>query len=383
MRALTLTTAIALALNLAGCSEPKPLNPGLTDAAQARPAVESELQPVYAFDHQITGVAVTRDNRIFVNFPRWTEDAPISVAEVFPDGSYRAYPNDEWNAWRNHLKGQMTPHNHFICVQSVVVDSRDQLWVLDPAAPNTDQFVPGGAKLVRIDPSTNQVAQVIPFDESIAPRGSYLNDVRISPDRNYAYITDSGKGAIIVVDLRSGMARRLLSEHPFTKAEPNVVVKSDGKPLIRLDGRKVEFASDGIALSPDGKTLYWQALTGETLYSIPTAALHDTHLTPAQLEARVSRRGKNGVADGLWIDHQGRMFITSPEDSSIKMRDARVQPQTIIQHPRLRWPDSFAQGADGSLYVTASHIQDSAWFVRGAPAALRTELFKIPADALK
>ena len=42
---------------------------------------------------------------------------------------------------------------------------------------------------------------------------------------------------------------------------------------------------------------------------------------------------------------------------------------------RLRWPDTMAEGPDSTLYVTASHIQDSFWFKPGAPLALRTELF--------
>ncbi|RYE58665.1 MAG: hypothetical protein EOP20_05760 [Hyphomicrobiales bacterium] len=34
------------------------------------------LTHVAQFDHQATGVAVTADGRRFVNFPRWTDDAP-------------------------------------------------------------------------------------------------------------------------------------------------------------------------------------------------------------------------------------------------------------------------------------------------------------------
>jgi hypothetical protein len=34
----------------------------------------------------------------------------------------------------------------------------------------------------------------------------------------------------------------------------------------------------------------------------------------------------------------------------------------LLQDSRLRWPDTFSQGPDGTLYVTASHIQDSPWF---------------------
>ena len=50
-------------------------------------------------------------------------------------------------------------------------------------------------------------------------------------------------------------------------------VTLDGKPLVRPDGRQPVFAADGIAISGDGATLYWQALTGKTLYSIATDRL--------------------------------------------------------------------------------------------------------------
>ena len=42
---------------------------------------DAKLTKVADFDHQVTGVSVTEDGRIFVCFPRWTDDAPISVAD--------------------------------------------------------------------------------------------------------------------------------------------------------------------------------------------------------------------------------------------------------------------------------------------------------------
>src|SRR5262245_55241656 len=60
-----------------------------------------KLEEAGYFDHQATGVAVTSDGRIFVNFPRWTEDSPISVAEVGRDGKLTPYPDEKWNSWRN------------------------------------------------------------------------------------------------------------------------------------------------------------------------------------------------------------------------------------------------------------------------------------------
>src|SRR5207248_7538848 len=162
----------------------------------------AELQEVASFpDKEITGAGVsTKSGRIFVNFPYWSDDHSISGAEIV-NGQPKAFPNDEWN-----MPGPAG--SHFVCVQSVIVDDQDNLWVLDPAAPKMQQVVKGGPKLVKIDLRTNQVAQTIPFGEDIAPAKSYLNDVRIDTRSQVAFITDSGKGAIVVVNLKKGNARR-------------------------------------------------------------------------------------------------------------------------------------------------------------------------------
>lgn len=347
-----------------------------SDARVRSGSSAARLEVVAEFEHQVTGVTVSPSGRIFVNFPRWTEDAPVSVAELLPDGLLRPYPDERWNAWRNAKKDEMDAASHWVCVQSVVVDRQGNLWVLDPAAPAQDRVVPGGPKLVRINPS-DQVVQTIAFDEAVAPQGSYLNDVRFSPDGSHAYITDSGaRGALVVVDLASGKARRVLDGHPSTQPEKDVQIQVDGEVLRRSDGRGVEFSADGIALSGDGAWLYWQAIKGRTLYRIATSALRDADLAPEQLGRRVERVGDNGPADGLWIDTNDRMYISAVEDNAVKVREGD-QVTVLVQDPGLRWPDTFSEGPDGTIYVTASHIPDMQWFKPGNPLAVRTTLFRI------
>ena len=355
----------------------------LADGSVAQPQAASSasgaarLQLVAEFDHQVTGVTVAPDGRIFVNFPRWTEDAPVSVAEVTRDGGIRPYPDADWNAWRNVNKDQLPAGDHFVCVQSVVADGRGNLWVVDPAAPGQGYVVPGGAKLVRIDLATNRVVQVIRFDETVAPLSSYINDVRFSPDGRHAYLTDAGaKGALIVVDLPSGRARRVLDGHPSTQPEKGVVVKTDGRELRRPDGRKAEFAADSIALSPDGRHLYWKALTGRTLYRISTDALDDPRLSARQLEARVERVGESEPTDGLWFDRRGRLYLSAIEGDAVKVRDGG-RDTTLVRDARLRWPDTFSEGPDGAVYVTSSRIQDMSWFKPENGPRLTTQLWRI------
>src|SRR5207237_10753218 len=129
---------------------------------------------------------VSKSGRVFVNFPDWSDDHTISVAELI-DGKPNAFPNAELNQ-------PGPPESHFVCVQSVYVDPEDNLWILDPAAPKMKGVVKGCPKLIKVDLKTNRVVETIPFGEDIAPKKSYLNDVRIDTSTDVAFITDSGFG---------------------------------------------------------------------------------------------------------------------------------------------------------------------------------------------
>jgi len=339
---------------------------------------DDRLEKVATFDHQVTGVTVSEDGRIFVNFPRWSEDVPVSVAEVMTDGSLKPYPNDEWNAWRNVNMSELSPKDHFVTVQSVVADGKGSLWIVDPAAPNSEKTIKDGPKLVRVDLKTNTVTTTFPFPPEVAGPASYLNDVRIAPDGKFAYFSDSGApGGLVVLNLQSGKSWRVLSDDPSTLAEKGVIVETDGKPLRRPDGRQPQFNADGIALSADGKTFYWKALTGKTMYRVSTEALqkaeHDADAVRAEKFADTE------PTDGLWIDKDDRIYLSSITNNGIKVlgQDGKVTP--YLEDSRLRWPDTFAQGPDGTLYVTASHIQDSPWFNQGWVDDSFT-LFKFPAQ---
>ncbi|WP_174279215.1 L-dopachrome tautomerase-related protein [Sphingomonas bacterium] len=369
-RSLTMTRAKPFVAGLAAIGALAAVTVGARAIAQTR----SPLTQVAQFDHQVTGVAVVEDGRRFVNFPRWTDDAPISVAEVLPNGSLKPYPDAKWNSWRNARANELPVGEYFVCVQSIVPDGHGNLWVLDPGAPGNEKILEGAPKLVRIDLKSNAVTKVIAVPGDVALQGTYLNDIRFSPDGKTGYITDSGtRGAIIVVDLESGRSFRALDGHPSTQIDKRVTVKLDGKPLVRPDGRQPAFAADGIATANDGRTLYWQALTGETLYSIDTAKLR-AEVSEADRARAVRTVATTHVADGLWMSKAGTLYLTSPTDYSIKRLNGTAV-ETVLTDRRLRWPDTFAEGSDGTIYVTASHIQDTQWFTPGAPPSIRTQLF--------
>ncbi len=328
--------------------------------AQSGPTVS--LTKVYENnDFQLTGISVSKTGRLFVNFPRWSDRYLNAVVEVMPDGSTKPFPNQEWNQW--NLK-PATAGDHFVCVQSVVVDDSDALWILDPAAPALASVVPGGAKIVKVDLKTNQVSRVIKFGSDVAKADSYLNDVRFDLPRHAAYMTDSGHGGLVILDLASGKAHRALDGNPSVLVEPGVQVVVDGKPLL-ANGKPPQFNADGIALSPDGAYLYYKPVTAVNLYRVKTDVLRDPAASSEQVAAAVEKVAKTFPTDGLWMDKSRNLYLSDVEHNAVARLSPDGKLERIVFDNRLQWPDTFSEGPDGSIYISASHINDSPTYNQG------------------
>ncbi len=351
--ALVLMLALALASAVVpGCRSLRPLRSRAHTGTVSAPVAPSEIALVeVARSEQLwTGVAVSEDGRVFVNYPRWSDDVPVSVGEIVASGEVVPFPDERWNAWDGHSE----PGNRLVCVQSVYIDSDGFLWILDAGSPYLRGVVPGGAKLLKVDLAENKVVGKIVFGENTTPPASYLNDVRVDTKKHVAYVTDSGLGGLIVVDLDTGTSRRRLGDHHSTKSE-NLVLAVGGRQWL-VNGRAPQVHSDGLALDKNGRYLYYHALTGRTLYRIETDWLLDTAISERELGTKVESMGETGAADGIAFGPGGYLYLSAIEDNAINVFASLGTVETVVKDRRLSWPDSFAKGPDGYLYVTTSQI---------------------------
>ena len=332
------------------------------------------LQTVAVFPNRAmpTGVTVSDGGRVFLSFPRWGDPVNYTAVEL-RDGKLVPFPDAKTNAFYPDDIGRANPAEHLVSVQSVVADGSGRLWLLDPGSVNLGPTLPGAPKLWGYDLSTGQRVKAISFPIDVAMKKTYLNDVRFDLERGKegtAYITDSGAGGIIVVDLASGDSWRHLDGHPSVMPAIGVQFTSEGQPFLLRKPSGEEMApdirSDGIALSPDGETLYFNPLMSRDVYSVPTDLLADRNADPQKVAAAVKKvANKPSANDGMICDAQGRIYTADWEDNAIR----RIDPETgnveiVVQDERLLWPDTLAIHGD-ELYVASNQLARQKQFHRG------------------
>lgn len=259
-----------------------------------------------------------------------------------------------------------------------MIDSADRLWILDTGRVLTPDGILvtstyGGPKLVGVNLQTNQVFQTILFPQTVAYPDSYLNDVRfdlrpeVAPGgKGIAYITDSsveGRNGIIMADLGTGETWRHLDGNPTVHPERQWSAYVWGMPLYQIPrpGQPItygQFGSDGIALSADGKTLYWKVVAGRSLYSIPTARLRATGPNSEVLaQGAIQDHGQTGVTDGMETDTNDFIYHGNMEQDAVSLFNPANGTDTLfVRDSRLNWIDTFSTGFDGYLYFTSNQL---------------------------
>jgi sugar lactone lactonase YvrE len=329
---------------------------------EARTNVSLVPEVVARFDHWASGIAAARDGRLFLSFPRLdSPPAPVTLAELI-DGRIVPFPDELVN-----VDDPTDPAHRFVSVHGIALAPGGRLHVLDTGARSLDGCDPRAAKLYVIDLDRNAIVHGIRFPDDVCLPTSYLKDLVIDYARGkagFAYISDSGKqgpNGIVVVDLDRGDSWRRLSGDPRVRATTTA-----GFGIATKMGTKtLTVGIDGIALSPDGRTLWWTPLGSYELFSIDTDMLVERHADPVQVARRVVTHTRRDFAcEGLDCDREGRVYLTDGTHGGLqRFLPAQKRYERLLHgDSRMEWPDAVKIGPERTLYITDSQLDRSpAW----------------------
>ncbi len=342
MKRLCLAAA-SLCLLTVACKKTNPAGSGGTTSTSLEVVFQDST-------YQLTGVAISKDGRLFTSYPLWSATYKNAVAEITNGSPETAYPNVGMNSWTNGANGLV----NWVCVQAVYVDANNNLWVVDAASPFQDGVYENSQKLVEINLATNTVTRTYPLT-GVTDDQAYLSDVRVDVSNNVAYLTNSSEGGIVVVNLTNGSAHQVLQGSSSVIADQTYILQINGQQ-VNKNGAPFYANSDGLALSPDNSYLYYKPLTDKNLYRIPTSDLRDTTLSTTVLSARVENLGTYTTTNGMAFDAAGNLYLGDIEQQRIVRIDPNLKMTTLVQDSRLIWPDNYAVSTDGYLYISCSQI---------------------------
>jgi sugar lactone lactonase YvrE len=305
---------------------------------------ENELETVLSYSEPIGNVAVSQDGRAFFTVHPESRPEGANLYE-FRDGAAWPYPPE---ALQDEL---------FQTPLGVVIDRQYRLWIIDHGKHGFD-----APRLVAIDLLTDEVVHDHSFDNSAAPSGSFLQDLQISPDGRTVFIADVSflrkRPAIVVHDIPTAIDRRVLEGHSSVSAQ-NWIISTPAKKMTFFGGlAAMKPGIDGIAVTPDGLWLAYGAMSHDTLYRVPTAALLNSSLDDAAIASKVEALGRKPLSDGLSADVEGGVWITDVEHGAVLRMAPDGTLQTWVETPRIRWADALSFGPDGWLYLADSAIPD-------------------------
>src|SRR6185503_19867913 len=223
----------------------------------------------------------------------------------------------------------------------------------------------GQPRLLAFDVKSGALVQRYDFPRSLAPRGSFLNDLQVSADGRHVFIADSSifglDPALLIVDTASGHTRRVHAGHRSMQAEPYIPVVG-GRSMRVFGIFTVKPAVDSIALDNRGN-LAFAAVTALRMYRVSVADLVDERLPAAEVASRVEDFGDKPMTDGMSADAAGNLVLTDPGHDALQLLSPEGQLTTLVRDPRLRWPDGLSfgpcsapPGAADCIYVTCSAL---------------------------
>jgi len=255
-------------------------------------------------------------------------------------------------------------------VLGLASDSRGVVWMLDNGRRTGTM-----PKLVAWDTKKDIIHRVIPISQQALSPRSFLKNLVLDPVAPFIYISDPADGlsaAIIVVDIETGLTRRVLEGHQSVQMDQTIDLEIEGYPVnVRRPDGAVATPLTGvspIAIDRKGDWLYYGPRNGSSLFKIKTELLRREDIQPHVLQSQVLGVSPKPVCDSVVIDAKGRIYFgdisrgaidyVSPDEEYLNLR-------LHIQDPRITWPGGLLIGPDGQLHFFSSQLHRTPFFNSG------------------
>ncbi|WP_245949195.1 major royal jelly family protein [Lutibacter citreus] len=274
----------------------------------------------------------------------------------------KPYPNKAWNTPR------ATDDNYLSNVLGIRNDKNGIVWMLDMA--QRDNVTP---KIVGWNTKNNQLERIYYLPKSTVPTHSQPNDMVVDTKHGYFIIADEGIGnggdgtsaAFIIVDMKTGVTRRLL-EGTRTTLPENTPTVINGKHLA-VNGTDLLVGNDGITADANFEYIYYGPLNGTKIYRIKTLDLVNEAFTETELDSKIETYSEKPNNGGMSIDKEGNIYLTALETNSVAVVLAKDKSvKTMIKASKMVWPDGVSYNhVDGYMYVSAAQVNKGAVFNNG------------------
>ena len=318
-------------------------------------ADESGLELVFELPIEPAGMTISPKGDFLFSL-RQEEKALNRVVEVSKSGETKPFPT---SSIAQAAKDEVLTLDG---VRGIQTDSDGIVWMVDNGRRN--ELPP---KIVAWDYARKKLNRVINLVTPSILSSSVPDDIALDPSAPFLYISDPTNGnecGLIVVDLTTGLTRRVLQGHPSVMPVEGLDLVVDGVKIEtrRLDG-SVADPVGGVCpmiLDRKGEWLYFGPLRSNRLYRIKTEHLKNSSLSAVKLAGLVEQYSDKPICAGITMDSKGNIYVSDLSQKAIGLIPSKTKKyQKLVSDPRFLWPGGLCFGIDGRLYfyTNASRIK--------------------------
>lgn len=295
-------------------------------------------------------IAVSQDGRIFMS-THLAYSPPHKVVELLPDGTYTPYPKADFFPPLNGILG-------------AIVDKEGIFWFID-----TIWGKDAMGRVIGWDINKNELYKIFYIARPIVNDAYILNDMAVDRDNEAIYITetaDATTSALLVLDLKTGLVRRVLNGSFATIPEDKPII-IDGKTLT-MQGKEARVGVNPITIDVNNEWVYFSPMSGETLYRVRTKDLNNQSLTDKALTARVENYAKKPMGDGITMDADNNIYVSDLSNNAIGVITPDRKYKILHQDDHfLSWVEGFSTAGDAGIYATTNQLHKSPAFNNEKP----------------